>query len=448
MIGGDRIHIFQMFYLLLLHFIPIHSINNIPNINNLNNLLFTINIRIHPNNLIPHQVKYYTNDTPTTSATRFCQQVTQLPPTPHCLNVVTTAIKKRIAWSTSYQQVAHNISLLQSIDFNRPPPRFNVNNSTTLQQGVRYLEQHGYVVFSNVANSKQVQQSKALFWKFMQRFNAFKDQPLTWDNIPSNDYGIILQFGIGQSDFMWYVRTLPNVMKTFASVWDTKDLIVDFGGAVVLRPITNCTAKKWRTMESWYHVDQNAESKPGLQTIQGSLILSNQTKANGGLVVIPSSWKDHDGLSRRANRHWNVNDYNNHFLLVPQKDPIFDQEKPLFVAAEPGDLVLWDSRTVHCNTIGEKVRALKNLENVENVEIDIELDEASETCDVPDELQRLVALVSMAPRAFASDEVLKERRKGVYHDQTTTHWPHLFAADDPAVYRDRELSELQRRLIG
>ena len=40
-----------------------------------------------------------------------------------------------------------------------------------------------------------------------------REDPLTWDNIPTNEYGILLQFGIGQSPAMWHVRTLPNVHK-------------------------------------------------------------------------------------------------------------------------------------------------------------------------------------------------------------------------------------------
>ena len=46
---------------------------------------------------------------------------------------------------------------------------------------------------------------------------------------------------------MWYVRTRLNVRKTFRAVWDTDDLITDFGGAVVFRPVSK---KKWRTAEA------------------------------------------------------------------------------------------------------------------------------------------------------------------------------------------------------
>ena len=78
----------------------------------------------------------------------------------------------------------------------------------------------------------------------------------------------------------------------------------------------------------------------------------------------------------------------------------------------------------------------------------VEDDICNVTSHVPNQLQRLVGLVSMSPRAFASEEVLVQRRKAVHLGQTTTHWPHLFVADDPGPWEEKELTELQTRLIG
>ena len=64
-------------------------------------------------------------------------------------------------------------------------------------------------------------------------------------------------------------------------------------------------------------------------------------------------------------------------------------------------------------------------------------------------LKRLAALVSMAPRSMATDQVLAQRRQAVRHGQTTTHWPFLFVADDPGPLRqDISFSPLQEKLIG
>jgi hypothetical protein len=419
--------------------------------------------------MIPQQLHYLVTDTPTTAAVRFCFRITGTKNNQQCSNIVINSIHRRLKWASDqsyYQLVPHNRSLRFSIDFEHPPPRFDVRNTQALANGVSYLQDHGYVVFRNVADAAQVQHSISLFWKFMNRFGAYPSTPSTWDKIPSNDYGIILQYGIGQSEFLWHTRTLPNVRKAFAAVWDTSDLITDFGGAVVLRPlINNCTKRKWRTVESWYHVDQNANSKPGLQTIQGSLVMSNQTRKTGGFVVLPGSWRSHDAVSERSSKYWNA-DNDSHFLLVPKNDPIFEKEMPLFVAAQPGDLILWDSRTVHCNTIGDENIEQTVVHEVESTSTEVTADvtvdvtaydmlqkesqamEIEIECNIPTNLQRIVALVSMCPRSFATEEVLSQRRKAVHQSQTTTHWPHLFVADDPGPWVEQELTELQHRLVG
>ena len=36
---------------------------------------------------------------------------------------------------------------------------------------------------------------------------------------------------------MWYLRTLPNIKKAFASIWGDDDLLVSFDGCGVFRPI-------------------------------------------------------------------------------------------------------------------------------------------------------------------------------------------------------------------
>jgi hypothetical protein len=431
-------------------------------------LLFTLNIRVN-GFMIPKQVRYTSTDTPHTAAGRFCLRITGKKDL-SCMQTVFSAIHGRLRWANddeNYQPVHHSISL--PVDFNHPPPRFDISSENDVFNGVSFLQNEGYAVFKNVADNEQVQKSINLFWKFMGKFDVIENFPSTYDNIPSNEFGIILQYGIGQSEFMWNIRTLPNVHKAFTAVWNNSDLITDFGGAVVLRPINNCTAGKWRTAESWYHVDQNGKSRSGLQTIQGSLILTNQTRKTGGLVVLPKSWKYHNQLSERASMHWNVSN-DSHFLLVPKNDEIFNHytrnNQPLFVSAEPGDLVLWDSRTVHCNTIGESItnasadqawERKRKTDEVLTAEVTPRMDEEhvflerEEQCNWgggSKKLQRLVALVSMCPRSFATEDVLIQRRKAVHRQQTTTHWPQLFVADDPGEVLEKTLTEWQQKLIG
>ena len=71
--------------------------------------------------------------------------------------------------------------------------------------------------------------------------------------------------------------------------------------------------------------------------------------------------------------------------------------------------------------------------------------------DTAPELQRLVALVSMAPRSKAPEDVLVKRRGAYVGEQTTSHWPFRFDADAPTekpTKRDADLTPAMRRLIG
>jgi len=67
------------------------------------------------------------------------------------------------------------------------------------------------------------------------------------------------------------------------------------------------------------------------------------------------------------------------------------------------------------------------------------------------QLQRLVALVAMAPRARLSDEIFERRKRAFVNEQTTSHWPIRFDADAPRATPIRsasELSPIRRWLVG
>ena len=71
---------------------------------------------------------------------------------------------------------------------------------------------------------------------------------------------------------------------------------------------------------------------------------------------------------------------------------------PFSPVLEVGDLLLWDSRTVHCSTpcAGSRENALA----------------------------RAAALICYTPRSKASEETLRRRRAAALSGATTTHYPH------------------------
>ena len=67
-------------------------------------------------------------------------------------------------------------------------------------------------------------------------------------------------------------------------------------------------------------------------------------------------------------------------------------------------MILWDSRTVHCNSPGL-------------VDADV---------GPQNELLRMVGYVCMTPARWATYDVLARRRAAFAAKQTTSHWPHEF----------------------
>ena len=223
---------------------------------------FTIPIRL-PNSLSPVYVLYQKDEDPAESAQNFCRQIDAYNSV--CVSSIYAAIKKRIDYLNKNDAYTLTTHKMKNVNYTKKTNHyFNALNMTDIIRGIEFFNKQGYVIFKNVATKKEVDIAKDLLWDYFEsRFKAFQSKVETWDRIPANEYGIILQFGIGQSDFMWYLRTLPHVRQLFAKLWDINesDLIVDFGGPVVFRPV-NCT-KRWRTAEKWFHVDQNAGTYPG-----------------------------------------------------------------------------------------------------------------------------------------------------------------------------------------
>ncbi len=60
--------------------------------------------------------------------------------------------------------------------------------------------------------------------------------------------------GIGQSEFMWYLRGNPNVKKVFSHIWNSNELFTSFDGAGCFRDWH--LNKEWKTKSGWYHCDQ------------------------------------------------------------------------------------------------------------------------------------------------------------------------------------------------
>ncbi|CAE7563550.1 unnamed protein product [Symbiodinium natans] len=318
------------------------------------------------------------------------------------------------------------------------PPRFDVDTQKHLLS--EYLEEHGYAVVANVADDAELATARSLMWDFLEalpRTRVRRDDVRTWDDrydwLPNPANGILHGFGFGQSDFMWHLRLLPRVKAAFAAIWNTNDLLVSFDGGNIFRPWKY--KRSWLTSGGWFHCDQNARfaDSRGKVCIQGLVTLFDATADTGGLVVIPGSHHHHEDVCKRSI----LAKRNGDFVPVAIDDPILSQGAVL-LRAQAGDLVLWDSRTVHCNTPA------------------LETSEVPLGCDPPPEGWqpiRQVGYVCMTPRKLASDDVLQKRKEAFVNSGSTSHWPHKFVSGSAALpdtlpKDPAQISKEQRWLIG
>eukprot|EP00299_Pterocystis_sp_00344_P006068 c17829_g1_i1.p1 GENE.c17829_g1_i1~~c17829_g1_i1.p1 ORF type:complete len:329 (-),score=50.83 c17829_g1_i1:43-1029(-) len=311
------------------------------------------------------------------------------------------------------------------------PIRFDVNDTAAWHE---FLNTQGFVVIAGVADPQQVQAARQLFWEWIESTNmgVKRNDVNTWHRWPGmRGTGIFFSHGIGQSEFLWFLRGLPAVKKAFAQVWGTDDLITSFDGANAFRPWS--VDPDWRTMGSWYHTDQNGITKPGLHMVQGLVSLYDSTAETGGFVAVPQSQQHHRQVCERAGATEKTHD----FVKMVPNDPVLNLcPPPSLICARAGDLILWDSRTIHCNCPGI-VPPTSTFARIRSYFRPAQVD-----------LLRLVGYICMCPRSAAPPEVLEERKNAFKNQVTTNHWPTTYQVTSTCeTPRTFELSAEQLALV-
>jgi hypothetical protein len=141
--------------------------------------------------------------------------------------------------------------------------------------------------------------------------------------------------------------------------------------------------------------------------VQGFVSLTDNDESTGGLVIVPDSHERFVDLQFLVNEERLWGD----FVRIPTE--LTEQIHPRLVKCKAGDLVVWDSRCIHCNT-----PAL--------------VDHQDEKSAAARELLRAVAYICMSPlELFQPDgvqceslEEFREIREDFVRDRVTcTHWP-------------------------
>lgn len=133
-------------------------------------------------------------------------------------------------------------------------------------------------------------------------------------------------------------------------------------------------------------MDQNPLHKQGLKAVQGMIPLYPVNRAVGGLEVVPATNTDACQAVLRREYADQLAKNKSDFLLVKEGKSYHGQGQ--LVLAQPGDLILWDSRTVHGGVVGSGDMSHLGI----------------------GDLARLSFTVCMTPKKWATRDVLIGRR--------------------------------------
>ena len=310
------------------------------------------------------------------------------------------------------------------------------------KESKEYLEREGYVVLKETLTKQQAGKTLNLLWDYLEELDTGIDRkdPKTWDDDrwPTAAHGGILpSYGIGHSKSQWYLRSIPNVKKAFAKIWGTEDLLTSFDGVSLWRPWNINPQWKTESGQTWFHIDQHPISRPGKQCVQGLVNLLPTSEEIGGNVMVPGSHKFFKNIPQEYEERLARLPLGVDHFRFPNDDPKLSSQKPIMCHMEVGDMLLWDSRTIHCSNSGTSLS--KGTK----------------------ELVRAASLICMMPKEKSNPEVIKRRREAVKKVISTTNWsdkfrnadefPIILEANDRGKYKwpDKpNLSAYQKDLVG
>ncbi|KAL3442505.1 hypothetical protein BJX65DRAFT_321509 [Aspergillus insuetus] len=263
------------------------------------------------------------------------------------------------------------------------------------------FNEKGYVVLKNVVSKDRAQYYREKMLEWLGSFDTGFDinDRTTWteENLPwSFKNGMYLHYAAAHEKYVWEAKQEPGVLDAFAKIWGTDELIASYDTINLTLP----NAAEMGGTKPWPHVDQ-APERQGMHCVQGFINLSEAGPKDGGLVVMEGSARLFDKFFKQfppdrtkgplAALHYD-------FYPFQDEDLKWYGEQGcriIKVCAEPGDLVLWDSRQMHYAVYPET------------------------------DTIRTVIYTCYTPASWISEED-REKKKEIFNKwEATTHWPHI-----------------------
>lgn len=210
------------------------------------------------------------------------------------------------------------------------PPTFDLERHKEWQN---YLDKYGYVVIHNILepiDHASTFQQFAKDWNFVSpNFDFHNKETWTSTNCPMLwNKGMVYASGLGQSDFMWKLRTHHRIINIWEHVHQTKELVTSYDGFSVF-------LDQKQKPGMWLHIDQ--PSAETIYSIQGAYNFLPVTENDAGFVVVPESHRTYVSDPKSSKQ----------FSRIPEDDLHLEQAVKLLIPYN--SFVLWNSKTIHAN---------------------------------------------------------------------------------------------------
>mmetsp|Transcript_42573 Transcript_42573/g.47591 ORF Transcript_42573/g.47591 Transcript_42573/m.47591 type:complete len:498 (+) Transcript_42573:348-1841(+) len=340
------------------------------------------------------------------------------------------------------------------------------------------IREYGFVIIRHVLNIQQCNHAIDLAWDYLEAASSAEEylhRRRNQDSIaqkntncpsrrrkerasqlskyhPKSVEGRIFPFyGAGHSSFQWYLRSQYYVQDVFALIHsvDRNELITSLDGMILWTEYDDDHMGKYRGTDDgnkpttiaaydhdkgWFHIDQNPKTKPKFASVQGLVNLLPVIENTGGNVLVMGSHKmfpnhylkssksssddvdvdvDVDEFYYERLKEINGDDW----LEIDPNDTLLQKESTVMCLLGPGDMIVWDSRLIHCSYPG------KPMPSSTNNEYEISMEEEEEGNELKRQgLVRAAGLVNMIPRSKCSIGVHSQRIQAIKNARTLTHW--------------------------
>ncbi len=265
------------------------------------------------------------------------------------------------------------------------------------------IDKYGVAIIPGVLKDDELTQMNNGMWDYLEHVSQKFAIPIDRNNsetwveylklYPKHSM-LLQQYGVGHSQFVWDIRQNPKVVNIFSELWNVKndELITSFDGASFHFPPED-THRGWYR-QTWYHTDQSY-LRPDFECIQSWITGYDVDEGDATLAFMENSNNYH----KEFQETFNINDKSDWYRHTREEQSFYEKKgcTEKRIKCKAGDMVLWDSRTIHCGTEPLKNRKHKKLRNV--------------------------IYICMKPRKFATNANLNKKQKAFNELRMTTHSP-------------------------